>query len=120
MITHFNKNELLNWLDQHAPTKSVQRALSSGQPITILGGFKPLPNSNSPGWIVLANSKAGREYYIAIAVNNFRDPRAYLIDYIDWASYTGGTHPLYKGDIPEYAEEHKQLGTIERVNENGS
>ena len=119
MITHFNKNELLNWLDQNAPTKSVQRALSSGQPITILGGFKPLPNSNSPGWIVLANSKAGREYYIAIAVNNFRDPRAYLIDYIDWASYCGdkSKHPLYRGDIAEHAMEQKFLGTIERVNE---
>ena len=114
MITHFNKNELLNWLDHNAPSKSVQRALRSGYPITILGGFNPLPNSNSPGWIVLVNSKS-REYYIAVAVDMFRGPRSYLIDYIDWASYTGGTHPLYKGDIPEHAEEHKQLGTVERV-----
>ncbi len=122
MKTWLNKTQLLNWLDDHAPTKSVQRALVSGLPVTILGGFRPLPNSNSPGWIVLVNSKSGREYYIAIAVNNFRDPRAYLIDYIDWASYCGdkSKHPLYRGDIPEYAEEHKQLGTIERVNENGS
>lgn len=114
MIAHFDKNRLLNWLDLHAPSKSVQRALSSGYPITILGGFNPLPNSNSPGWIVLVNSKQ-HEYYIAVAVDMFRDPRAYLIDYIDWASYTGGTHPLYKGDMPEHAAEHKNLGTVERV-----
>ena len=119
MKTWLNKNQLLNWLDNHAPTKSAQRALVSGLPIVILGGFKPLPNSNSPGWIVLANSKAGREYYIAIAVNNFRDPRAYLIDYIDWASYCGdkSEHLLYRGDIVEHAMEQKFLGTVERVNE---
>ncbi len=119
MITHFNKNKLLNWLDQNAPTKSVQRALSSGQPITILGGFNPLPNSNSPGWIVLVNSITGRGYYVAVAVDRFRGPRSYLIDYIDWASYTGGSRPLYKGDIPKHAEEHRLLGTVERIGENG-
>lgn len=114
MISHFTKNELLNWLDQNSPSRSVQRALSSGQPITILGGFNPLPNSNSPGWIILVESKT-QEYYVAVAVDRFRGPRSYLIDYIDWASYTGGTHPLYKGDIPKHAAEHKHLGTIERV-----
>ena len=121
MKTWLNKNQLLAWLDQNAPTKSVQRALVSGLPVTILGGFKPLPNSNSPGWIVLVNSKAGREYYIAIAVNNFRDPRAYLIDHIDWASYCGdkSKHPLYRGDVAEYAMEQKSLGVIERTNQNG-
>jgi len=116
MKTWLNKNQLLAWLDNHAPTKSVQRALVSGLPVTILGGFKPLPDSNSPGWIIVVNSKTGREYYIAIAVNNFREPRAYLIDHIDWASYTGGSHPLYQGDIPEHAVEQKILGTVERVN----
>ncbi len=114
MLNHFDKNELLNWLDHNSPSRSVQRALSSGYPITILGGFNPLPNSNSPGWIVLVISKS-REYYVAVAVDMFRGLRSYLIDYIDWASYTGGTHPLYKGDIPGHAEEHKNLGTIERV-----
>ncbi len=115
MSIHFDKNQLLNWLDNNAPSRSVQRALKSGYPITIRGGFNPLPNSNSPGWIVLVNSKSGQEYYIAVVVDMFRGPRSYLIDYIDWSSYTGGTHPLYKGDIPEHAEEHKQLETVERV-----
>ncbi len=115
MINHFTKNKLLDWLDENSPSKSVQRALTSGQPITILGGFNPLPNSNSPGWIVLVNGLAGKEYYVAVAADRFRGPRSFLIDYIDWAMYTGGTHPLYKGDIPEHAEEHKQLGTVERV-----
>ena len=68
---------------------------------------------------MLVNSKAGRTYYVAIAVNNFREPRAYLIDHIDWATYCGdkSKHPLYQGDIVEYAMEQKVLGTIERVNE---
>lgn len=121
MNNWFSKTDLLNWLDDHSPTRSVQRAIRSGLPITVLGGFRPLPASNSPGWIVLVNSKTGREYYVAISVNSFREPRAYLIDYIEWSTYCGDSskHPLYRGEIPEYAAEQKKLKTFERVNQNG-
>ncbi len=112
------RDQLLNWLDQNAPTKAIQRGLRSGLPVVLLGGFKPLPNSNRPGWIVLVNTKAGREYYVAIAIGSNRDPYAYLTDYIDWKDYCSSEHPLYRGDIPEIAAEHRELGTVERVNEN--
>lgn len=113
-LTH---NDLLNWLDQNAPTRAVQRGLRSGLPIIVLGGFKPLPDSNRPGWIVLVNTKTGREYYVAIAIGFNRDPYAYLIDYIDWKDYCESEHPLYRGDIPDVARKHKLLETVERVNE---
>ncbi len=116
-LFQFNRDSLLKWLDEHAPMPSVKRALHSGKEIKILGGFKPLPDSNSPGWIVEVNSITGRVYHVAIAISNFRPPRAYMIKYIDWKSYTGGNHALYCGDDPAFAEEQRELETIQKVNE---
>ena len=116
-MINYSRDNLLSWLDEHAPMPSVRRALHSGMGVKVLGGFKPLPDSNSPGWIVEINSKTGRVYHIAVAVNSFKPPRAYMINYIDWKSYTGGSHPLYRGDDPAFAEEQRELGTLQTVNE---
>jgi hypothetical protein len=85
-------------------------------PVKNLGGFKPLPDSNDPGWIIEAQSKTGRVYHVAIAISNFRPPRTYMINYIDWKTYTGGNRKLYRGDCPAFAEEQKKLGAIQVVN----
>ncbi len=117
MKNFLSRDQLLNWLDQNAPTRAVQRGLRSGLPVVLLGGFKPLPNSNRPGWICLVNTKAGREYYVAIAIGQNRDPYAYLTDYIDWKDFCESKHPLYQGYIPDRARKHRELGTVERVND---
>ena len=116
MIAH-NRTTLLEWLEDNAPTPSLKRALLSGLPITILGAFNPLPDSNSPGFIVRANSKTGRVYHVAITMPTFRKPNAYMIKYIDWKTYVGGERPLYTGDMPGCAARAKELGQLEVVNE---
>lgn len=120
MKTFLTRDQLLDWLDMNAPTKAVQRGLHSGLPVVLLGGFKPVPNSNRPGWIIMVQTKTGREYYVAIAIGWNREPHAYLIDYIDWKDFCESEHPLYQGDIPEIAKKHRELGTVERVNEDGN
>ena len=114
---NFNRDSLLCWLDANAPQPSVKRALRSGMSVKILGGFSPLPDSNDPGFIVEANSRTGRVYHVAVVISNFREPRAFMINYIDWKSYTGGSHALYRGDDPAFAEEQRELGTLQVVNE---
>jgi hypothetical protein len=118
MIDH-NRTTLLTWLEENAPTPSLGRALNSGLPITILGAFNPLPDSNSPGFIVRAVSKTGKVYHVAITMPNFRKSNAYMIKYIDWKTYVGGrcVQPLYRGDMPRSAAKAKELGSIERTNE---
>jgi hypothetical protein len=116
MIPH-NRTTLLDWLEDNAPTPSLKRALLSGLPVAVLGGFNPLPDSNRPGFIVRAISKTGKVYHVAVTVPEFGDPNAYMINYIDWKSYTGGKHPLYAGDMPRMAAKAKELGSIERTNE---
>jgi hypothetical protein len=116
MIEH-NRDTLLGWLEDNAPTPSLRRALLSGLPVTVLGAFNPLPDSNSPGFIVRACSKTGRVYHVAITVPRFKETNAYMINYIDWKSYTGGKRPIYRGDMPNMAAKAKQLGSVEVVNE---
>jgi hypothetical protein len=116
MIAH-NRTTLLAWLEDNAPTPSVKRALLSGLPITILGAFNPLPDSSWPGFIVMAISKTGRVYHVAITMPSFRKSNAYMLGYIDWKSYVGGEHPLYAGDMPRMAAKAKELGSFERVND---
>ena len=117
MINWRNKTDLINWLQDHAPTPSTKRALQTGQSVTLLGGFKPLPNSNSPGFIVRFESLAGRLYHVAIAVDNFRSLRTFLIDYIDWGHYVGtdSNHELYRGDVPTFAFHQKTCNVFERL-----
>ena len=112
-----NRTTLLTWLEDHAPTPSLKRALLSGLPITVLGGFNPLPDSNRPGFIIRAVSKTGRVYHVAVTVPEFGDPNAYMIKYIDWRTYAGGEHPLYAGDMPGTAAKARELGSVEVVNE---
>ena len=105
MLNWQNKNDLLAWLQDHAPTPSTKRTMQSGQSVTIIGGFRPLPDSNSPGFIVRVVSQAEKVYHIAIAV----DPRTFLINHIDWGHYVGmDSGPgLYQGDIPAFARHQK-------------
>ncbi len=117
MINWSNKTGLLKWLQGNAPTPSTKRALQSGQSVTILGGFKPLPDSNSPGFIVRAVSVTGRVYHIAITVDDFRPPRTFIINYIDWGHYcgVGSKHELYCGELPAFARHQKLCNVFERL-----
>ncbi len=112
-----NKTELITWLESHAPTRGAERALRSGGEITVLGAFNPLPESNSPGFIVTALSRAGHTYYMAVVVSVLKPPRTYLIDYIDWATYCGtnSENELYRGDVRSSAIHNKFNKVFERL-----
>ncbi len=117
MINWSGKSDLIKWLESNAPTPSTKRALLSGQSVTLLGGFRPLPDSNSPGFIVRAVSKADKAYHIAIAVDDFKPPRTFIIDHIDWGHYVGvdSRHELYCGELPGFARHQKLCNIFERL-----
>ncbi len=119
MIHWQSKSDLITWLQKHAPTKGVERALHSGGGVTNLGGFDPLPGSNSPGYIVKVTSQAQRVYCVAITIDTLRPPRTFLPDYIDWKTYIGigWKDGLYRGDQPCFARHQKLNSVFERVNQ---
>ena len=117
MINWPNKTDLLEWLQNNAPTPSTTRALQSGQSVTLIGGFRPLPDSNSPGFIVKVVSKADKVYHIAITVDDYKPSRTYVVDYIDWKTYCGmdSKHELYCGEVPAFARLQKSCNVFERL-----
>lgn len=116
MINWQSKTDIVNWLEGNAPTPSSERALHSSHPPINLGGFAPLPSSGSSGFIIRVTSKADRVYHIAIAIDNFKPPRCFLIDYIDWGHYCGiDKHNLYRGELPEFAKHQKLCNVFEGV-----
>ncbi len=119
MIHWQSKTDMITWLQEHAPTRGVERALRSGGVIVLWGGFMPLPGSNSPGFILTVRSQAQRLYVIAIAVDKFGPPRAYLPDYVDWKTYNGigCENRLYQGDMPCFGMHQKLNSVFERVNQ---
>lgn len=114
-----NKTDLITWLENHAPTKAAERALLSGGEATLLGAFRPLPESNSPGFIVRVLSRAERAYHIAIAMSVLRPPRTYLVDYIDWGTYCGedSENELYRGDMRSFSIHQKTNKVFERLDQ---
>ena len=118
MIHWRSKTDIIIWLEQHPPTRGVERALRSGGVVVLWGSFMPLPGSNSPGFIITVRSRAKRLYCIAIVVDKLQPPRAYLPDHVDWKTYNGGgcESKLYLGDMPCFAMHQKLNKVFEKVN----
>lgn len=118
MIGFQTKEQLIGWLEGNSPSQSVSRALRSDQPILLLGAFKPVPESNWPGWIVRVATRV-REYYVAVSIRSDGRRNAYLVPYIDWKCYDGdrSENPLYAGDRPEKAVALKRSEKLQRVND---
>lgn len=92
------RDDLLSWLDEHAPSASFRRALQEGQ-IQNLGFFEQVPRSSHKGWIIKVITRFGKMLYVAVIQDRhtFRY-RCYELENLFGAIYKGGTTILYKGD----------------------
>lgn len=67
MIIH-NRQQLVEWLEDHAPTPTALRAARDGG-IELLGFFNPIPSSSNPGWIVQITSLLSKQVFnIVVAI----------------------------------------------------
>lgn len=100
-MTHFrNRNDLLNWLSEHAPDKIVRRALDRGT-TTIWGLFK--------GGFIVEIKYLNRQYVIGIkASQHIGDYCCGLLKRIPFEHYEGGPTPLTNGDYSVLALERKK------------
>jgi len=97
------------WLEKNCSRKAICRALQEGQ-IEFLGGFKPIPPTDYPGWIVQVTSVFGKSWYVAVIAYCDRYGIRILKD-VPWQNWVGTTldiefrAQLYSGDHPkEYLE----------------
>lgn len=97
------RNQLIDWLEDNAPTISTQRAVRDGN-IELLGLFDPIPSSSNPGWIIQTTSLiTGKTWNIVVSMQR-QKPFYYswLIKDIPWKSWRGadGYNSLIYGDDP--------------------
>lgn len=114
---HFQSRlHIISWLAETCPRKAIVRALSEGQ-VEFFGGFKPIPPTTHPGWIMRVTSAHDRTWYVAVIA--YRDHYGIrILRDVPWGNWVGlrsdppGTR-LYSGDNPK-----KYLKLKEMWNEN--
>ena len=97
------RNDLINWLENNAPSKAIRRALQEGR-VENLGAFKNAAFGSKSGWILEVISKHKTTWLVTIYAwhtvfkNFIRD-----INVVPWEYWVGdkSENKLYQGDHPD-------------------
>jgi hypothetical protein len=95
-----SRQHLIQWLIKNVTDKVLNIALTTGE-VEVLGGFNPLPTSDSPGFLVRITSVYKSTYIVAVVADH--RPRWFRVKDFSWRHYVGdiASNPLYQGDEPE-------------------
>jgi hypothetical protein len=102
-MTHItNRQQLLEWLEDNAPSSTL-RAVRDGQ-VELLGLFDPIPSSSNPGWILVVTSAITKRIWnVVVSMQNVK-PFYYtwMIEEVPWKNWIGyqTDNPLHLGDHP--------------------
>ena len=108
MILH-TRTQLMNWLEENAPTASIRRAVGEGS-VEFLGWFEKIPGSIHPGWIVkVISTITGIVWNVVVrSIRHTTDYCAWVFDTcVPWQHYNSGNsaNPFMQGDNPgQYLE----------------
>ena len=95
------RDELLELVAQHAPTKACATAMREDRAI-VLGGFNPV--EDFPGWVVRITSRRDREWIVAVECDEvaykFKVLHLTTVPWANWAGRSTGLNPLIDGDSP--------------------
>ncbi len=99
---------MIDWLIENCPRKAIVRALECGK-IEFLGGFRPIPPSDLPGWILMITSVYDKTWNVAVLANSvLHRYEIRIIQNIPWGNWVGTDDfyndrfriPLFSGDHP--------------------
>ncbi len=118
------RNDIMAWLEDHAPRPAIARAMQGGN-TELLGVFRRIPPQGVMGWIVSITTKYDIVWHVAIKPNKLMgDYWCHVVSDVPWEHWMGdiehgelptatpGT-PLYAGDNPEKYKELKNAKTKE-------
>ena len=120
MPEHFrSRTDMIEWLIENCPRPAIVRALQYNK-VEFLGGFKPIPPSDLPGWIFKVKNKN-----VCILANDVK--RKYeirIVKRVPWENWTGDFygilltgHDLNSGDKPIQYKELKDAAKSNRSSE---
>jgi hypothetical protein len=98
------RTQLIEIAREIVPSRQIKRALQEGK-VVVLGGFNPIPRTQRPGWVIVARSRHGRSWLVAVIPDDLRHEYRYgvfdKISAADWVGKVGqaGWSP-YDGDCP--------------------
>lgn len=112
MIHLRSKEDIIDWLMDNCPRPAIERALVDGR-VEFLGGFKPIPPSTLPGWILKVTSLHDKQWNVAVLANDIKHCyEIRIIIFIPWKnwvgtySWNGEFRPdLFSGDNPKLYKE---------------
>jgi len=119
-MTHLRtRNEIMKWLEEHAPRPAIARAMQEGS-TELLGVFRHVLPYGKMGWIVNVTSKHGSVWHVGIhAHEHMQGYWCHVTSQVFWEHWMGDvsdgiigpdsnqSKPLYVGDNPEIYEEMK-------------
>jgi len=109
MIHFQSKENMVDWLINNCPRPAIVRALEQGR-VEFLGGFKLIPPSTLPGWILQVNSIYGKCWNIAVLANDIKHIyEIRIMKSVPWKNWIGTNshNKLFCGDNPETYKELK-------------
>ena len=108
-----NRNDLIEYVINHAPYKAIERALLEGE-VENYGAFSTIvAERETSGWKIRVKSKTGKEWILIVLA----DGVVAVIDLVMWENWIGDhrlDNILYAGDHPEiYRKERDNEQTKE-------
>jgi len=101
------RTQLINFICENISQRAIVRACHNGI-VQVLGGFKLIPPSRRPGWIVAITSVYGKVWLVAVTSDDHNHVfRTWLVEKIPWSYYVGRIdreeYSIYNGDDPQQA-----------------
>ena len=111
-----NRNDLMEYLETHAPQPCIRRAVCEGQ-VEYLGMFSGLPPSGCNWLVVKVTSKHDKIWYVATAFHYLlKNPEPFVVKKVIWENWMGsdpdGPNPLMNSTplmMGDYPKKYKEL-----------
>jgi hypothetical protein len=94
------RDQLLDWITEHSPTRAIRRALAEGT-VEVLGGFSTDP----PCWIVRVTSTCNKMWNVTVT----GEGKIGMLISVPWELWGEGSSPLCRGDDPKCYAHWKEL-----------
>lgn len=94
--------DLIEMVSARAPSSACRRACLNGK-VEVLGGFRVIPPSTLPGWMVLVTTVHGKDYAVAVTADQaMHRYRVWIADKVPWGEWLGfiGDYSVRSGDHP--------------------
>ena len=116
-MTHLRtRNEIMKWLEEHAPRPAIARAMQEGS-TELLGVFRHVLPYGKMGWIVNVTSKHGSVWHVGIhAHEHMQGYWCHVTSQVFWEHWMGDVgegqnKQLCRGDNPDKYREMKNAKT---------